>query len=502
MSFVGIDPAGLATLGSLLEAKAETIAGAAGPAADRLGRHGRFHIADRTGTRLSATSRLLEAYAGDLGWRIDTVLNQPANPAVIHAAGTIAVMPTDLAVGLPLLGSAVGADLAVADIVALQEMAPDEVTEFMAQKTDVEIGLLVATHPELFTDLDGAPPWARFAASDLLIAERIVLLNQRLEELHDLADSKPFIWQVHQAALAAIAATNEELTELEKWQAEGRQILLFDPEGDGRVVEVFGDLDGAEHIAVVVPGITNDRSNFDGFRTGAANLHQRSEELAVGDVATIAWLGYDTPDGPGAVIKNAARAADEPLIDFVAALDAMDGKRHITVIGHSYGSLVTGMAAGAGLAADEVVFVGSPGTSLERAGDAILEPGGKVWAGLAHADPIGAGIDLSEFITPAQQFRQSMRRALDAIEGEEAIRDLHHGTNPAHDDFGAIEFLTDGSWGHSQYFKPETVTLDNLVYIIAGMDARVSVEIPDEIIMAPGPLDEPWSPLPEPGEPA
>ena len=127
-----------------------------------------------------------------------------------------------------------------------------------------------------------------------------------------------------------------------------------------------------------------------------------------------------------------------------------------------------------------------------HADDAKLKPGGVVWAGLAHGDPIGAGVDITEFITPYQQFTQSMSQLLDTLGGELAVKELHHGTNPAHEDFGALEIHTDGSTGHSDYFKPDTVTLDNLLYIIAGMDGRVRIEIPDEIEMAPGPIGEPW----------
>ncbi|MFC7742396.1 alpha/beta hydrolase [Nocardiopsis composta] len=40
--------------------------------------------------------------------------------------------------------------------------------------------------------------------------------------------------------------------------ASGRTLLADDPE-TGRVVEVIGDLDGAEHVAVVVPGTGQNR---------------------------------------------------------------------------------------------------------------------------------------------------------------------------------------------------------------------------------------------------
>ena len=43
------------------------------------------------------------------------------------------------------------------------------------------------------------------------------------------------------------------------------------------------------------------------------------------------------------------------------------------------------------------------------------------------------------------------------------------------------------------------MTLDNLVYIIAGMDSEVRIEIPNELELAPGPFDDPWGTEPTGG---
>ena len=37
--------------------------------------------------------------------------------------------------------------------------------------------------------------------------------------------------------------------------ANGRHILAFDPTGKGRAAEVFGDLDRAARVSVIVPGV-------------------------------------------------------------------------------------------------------------------------------------------------------------------------------------------------------------------------------------------------------
>jgi pimeloyl-ACP methyl ester carboxylesterase len=501
MTFVGIDPAGLANLGAALEVRSDTIERAALRAVDPLQRLGRESAADRVGLRLTSTVRTLRGASEDFRWRIDAVLVEAVAARRVRLLDAPRASRAVLATAVPIgAGPPVGpVAVPVAGIGRLLDQTPAEVAEYFASQTRETVGLLAAAFPAAIGGMDGAPPWARYAANDLLIARRVAQLRQRTASVNEILRTGDLAWFVARALEVQLDEIAREIIELELWLAEDRQILLFDPAGDGRVAEVFGDLESAENIGVVVPGITNDRSNFSdgagGFRASARNIHERAGELGIGDIATIAWLGYDTPDGADAVLRTAANAGRGDLVDFVAGMDSLPGHRHIAVVGHSYGSLVTGLAAAAGLAANEVVFVGSPGTGLAHSDDAELEPGGVVWAGLADGDLIGAGIDVSEYLTPARQLEQAIRRLFDSLGGEDANRELHHGINPAHDDFGALEILTDGSTGHSEYFKKGTVTLDNLLFIIAGMDARVSIEVPDVIDMAPGPFGEPTPPV-------
>lgn len=500
MSFAGINPDGLGVLGNTLELRADSISLAASLAMAPLERHAKGAVADRIGTRMSSIARLLRVASGDFGWRIDAVLLEDDSFGAGGSPWELPVNKLELALGLPIGVDARTIGVTRNEVRELSEKSPAEVAEYFATQSRDEVSLIVATHPRLLSDLDGAPPWARYAASDLLIAQQIAALNEEADAVRHVMDDD-FAPLVIAGLTGYLEDVEAEAGELRLWLREDRQILLFDPKGDGRVVEVFGDLAEASDIGVVVPGITNDRSNFSegdgGFRANARNLHERSGELGVEGVATIAWLGYNTPDHLGALVRTAANESHDDLIDFVAGMDSLDGNRHITVIGHSYGSLVTGMAAGEGLAANEVVFVGSPGTSLNHAEDAKLEPGGVVWAGIAHGDPIGAGANPFGDLTPWGQFMDGVEQLWEWADGESAIKELYHGVNPAHEDFGALEFHTDGASGHSQYFEPDTVSLDNLLYIIAGMDGAVSIEIPELIDMAPGPIGEEWSPLPD-----
>jgi len=318
--------------------------------------------------------------------------------------------------------------------------------------------VLAREYPDLIGDLDGAPPQLRYAANEILIALEVTRLTMTLPLLESsLTGASP--------TQAIVARTEERIGEYQRWLDEGRQILLFDPTGDGRAVEVFGDLDAAEHIAVVVPGMANDIRNFDRLREDAQDLFG----AAAGDTAAIAWLGYDTPDGVDAVSRAAADRAAPRLAAFLEGIDP-GSQRSITVVAHSYGSVVAGAAAAGGIEADNLVFVGSPGTSLRNADEAILRSGGRVWSALAQGDPIGVGIN------PLASYRWwhglvPMMAPVSTVCSLLSRDELWHGANPAGDDFGARRISTDGSFGHGQYF--EATTLENLALILEGRYSEI-----------------------------
>ena len=105
---------------------------------------------------------------------------------------------------------------------------------------------------------------------------------------------------------AGVADDDARLRKLRELDDPDRHFLLFDPAGDGRAAEVFGDLTSARHVAVVVPGMNNDLNNFTG---GDAERVQHQASLFDPDqVATIQWLGYDTPEGATALCAGRRRA--------------------------------------------------------------------------------------------------------------------------------------------------------------------------------------------------
>ncbi|WP_329789203.1 alpha/beta hydrolase [Lentzea sp. DG1S-22] len=203
-----------------------------------------------------------------------------------------------------------------------------------------------------------------------------------------------------------------------------------------RRVAVVGDLGTARDVVVVVPRSDVDVDRFD--RTigrMAVNLH---EQAGRDDLAVIAWLGYRTPQGLGvdAMTGSLARQGAAELVDFVRALRT-DARIH--VFGHSYGSVVVGLAA-PDLDVADIVFTGSPGVRAGSAGE--LGTRAKVWA-------VRLDGDWMRFVPNVRLF------------------DLGHGTDPASDGFGA-SVLRFGGGKHDTYYEPGSETLAALVRIASG----------------------------------
>ncbi len=492
--FRGIDPDGLVGLSRMMEGTAAEVLAAGNLGYAVLVRRDRESAGDRFGMAMSRLARQLDDEAAEMSWRAEAIRRGQLMTSSSMPSMVVAELLWEEAEFAAAARFTVG-DRQVSfeqwrqrpPVRALRKMRPDQVSAALAAMSLAAVDRLLLEEPTLVGGLDGAPAWLRCTANDMLIGREVNRLAglaaeiaDEINQLEDLEWSGRTTQQrlVREVYLDELERIEARIAMFGRWLAEDRQILLFDPRGDGRVAEVFGDLDQAGFVAVVVPGITNDIDNFGpidggGFRANAGQLYEEAARLEP-DVATIAWLGYDTPDGADAALAGAAEDGHRHLVAFTKGLAAATPEPHLTVIGHSYGSLVTGMAAGAGMAVDDVVFVGSPGTSLDRASEAIIDRGGRVWAGLAHKDPIGAGID--PLPDSAWEFMLGPIGSYvwDSFgTGDYATEDLWHGRNPVHESFDAIEFTTDGAAGHSQYFAAGTESLANLARIIAGLDFAV-----------------------------
>ncbi|WP_433828550.1 alpha/beta hydrolase [Actinoplanes sp. CA-015351] len=228
-------------------------------------------------------------------------------------------------------------------------------------------------------------------------------------------------------------------------------------DADARKIEVVGDLSTARRVAILIPGVATKVSNFDTGLGGVARrapawqarrLRDEITALQPGaPVAVIAWLGYDTPDGVrvDALREDRAAAGALALEQYVAGLIEARPELEITLIGHSYGSIVAGQAA-ANLPPQvtDIVAIGSPGMGVPTVAD--LDSQARVWAGSAPDD---------------------WTRRLPGVR----IFGVGHGRLPIDAAFGALPLPAGDVAGHDGYFVPGTSSLTAMAEIALGQPA-------------------------------
>ncbi|MEV5433879.1 alpha/beta hydrolase [Streptomyces sp. NPDC052701] len=233
-----------------------------------------------------------------------------------------------------------------------------------------------------------------------------------------------------------------------------RQLLAFDGRGPGLATEVLGDLARADRVAVLVPGSDTGLDTYGRFRAAAVALHERlTREAPAGTrTAVVAWLGYATPGTISTAVATTDRAeqAAPRLRALVRDVRGVTGRRsRVSLLCHSYGSVVCARAA-AGLDADAIVLLGSPGTGADTAAD--LRTRARIWAARGAGDWVGHVPHVS-----ADLFGTT----------------VGFGTDPVSPAFGARVFAA-GDGGHSDYFAPGSTSLANLARIVLGETGAVT----------------------------
>ncbi|MET0422717.1 MAG: alpha/beta hydrolase [Actinoplanes sp.] len=341
--------------------------------------------------------------------------------------------------------------------------SPAEVRRWWAGLTPAQQHWLLATEPRGLASLDGLPTADRDVANRLLLDERRAELERALtnarggdrERLRDLRRGLD--------SLAYRLADDD---------GPRAYLLRLDLAEEGRAVVALGDPDRAANVLTHVPGMTADLASFGGELARAERVAVRAAELGpAAATSAVLWLDYDAPDFVDEA-ANARRAeeAAPALRRFQEGLRAAHegSAARQTVLGHSYGSLVVGKAAAdAGLAADSVVFVGSPGVGVDSAG-ALRVPTGEVWSSTSRSDVIQWAP-----VAPGGLARDLAVAAVVPIAGPwlafgRPEQDLWFGTNPSDPAFGARIFASQPDGGHLGYWDRDRPALDALATITLG----------------------------------
>ncbi|MGW7101576.1 alpha/beta hydrolase [Streptomyces sp. NPDC054838] len=309
------------------------------------------------------------------------------------------------------------------------------VSRFFAGLDGAQRARLADGYPLVVGNLDGVPATTRYRAN-----------------LHSLEQAR----RVEEARSRDVALTPADRAtalrrahRLESLADPGRQILLFDPTGDGLVAEVYGDLDQARRVSVIVPGVDTDLLTFERTQrrltapSGMARSLYEAERASAPDSSTavIAWAGYTAPTGVG-MDAATGKLAVEGSVRLRALAASLPGRSSVALVCHSYGSVVCGVAAHElPSRVTDVVVAGSPGMRVSNAAE--LHTAARVWAMRDSGDWIADVPHLE-------------------------LGGLGHGADPVSPDFGARLLSSAGARNHTGYFEPGTASLDNFAKIGTG----------------------------------
>lgn len=381
---------------------------------------------------------------------------------------------------LPAAETLAAASSAVAGTSALPPLgtSPRAVAEWWKTLSPSQQAALQATHPDALAELDGLPPIVLDAVNRARLERDRAIARAQLEAANDglrahglfgmpdtqlFANADPAVRRFardHAAALALLDRADQTDAAVRSAQAIATDprkppigpvlLLAYRNTGAGGLAIAFGDPSKAHDVAVAVPG-TGAGPRRPGLEQASALRREMDRRDPGGSHATVEWVDYDAPDAIASMRVTTPAQAHEGaarLVGDVAGWRAAAGSsQHVTVVGHSYGSTLVGLAGQRGLAADDIAFVGSPGVGASSA-DGLSAGRGHVWAGSAEHDPVVQ-------VTRGNWFTEN-----------------GSGVGPYDKAFGARQFDTTSpghlTQAHSSYYTEGSPSLQNLARISTG----------------------------------
>ncbi|TAL44384.1 MAG: hypothetical protein EPN91_04505, partial [Salinibacterium sp.] len=380
-----------------------------------------------------------------------------APPVPIIGGGAIA-QPEEAAQGSQLLHRL--SSMPSEDLGAFIQAHPDSINELIAHQpraTDVtswwahlsveKRGALTRASPVLVGNLDGIPYEDRNTANRTQLR---ATMDELKATIHSEAGRAVVDSARHQ--LKMLQAISDALGPADA--TPRRTLMSLDVTGQGRAAIVIGDLNTADYVSYLVPGMFFTIENQMGYWVDAsARLYddQNAWLRLFGDdhstVATVAWIGYHTPNLTNVGgIDNADEGRDALAseLEGLQAIRASD-EPYTTVIAHSYGSTAALMAlTGYNFKIDALAMVGSPGSQAQSV-DELNVRNGNVYVGEAAWDPV-----------PNSSYFGS-------DPGAKSYGAKPMGVSGALDSITGVTLL--GSTGHNEYFAAGTESMRNFALI-------------------------------------
>ncbi len=392
-------------------------------------------------------------------------------------------------------------DLSDAEQKKFKKMTPEERAKYWSQQSEAQKRHLCDKYPDLIGNADGVEGWARDRAN------RNRLPGLKKEAEHNVSTytellKSPWIdgntrayylteLDKAEKAVKAYAAVQEQLDKgisLEDYQhgKKGDPVSLLTLQNDGARVKAAmgqGDVDHAKNVATFVPGIgTTVEGSMGEYMRQTKNLRSAAMaqgNLSASDVATVAWLGYDAPGKadlnqpqniPGIISPFLAKAGSDRLAGFMngmqASRDYGAGDAHMTLVGHSYGSSTSGMAATKvkyGVI-DDLVLCGSPGMGTYDAKNYHVDQNHLWVSGVPKGDSVqGMGAIRGGIVGSLG------KNPMDSDSGFTHLSDDATGSPKYNKDAPASKPFNFNFDNHNIYLEDGTETLQDIGRVVAGV---------------------------------
>ncbi|MFG2848929.1 alpha/beta hydrolase [Kitasatospora sp. NPDC048296] len=368
---------------------------------------------------------------------------------------------------------------------------PNSVKKWWDGLTDTERQKFIHDAPDRIGNLDGVPAATRDQANRLNLTKAQTDLQKQLSDLEKSEPPKVVgtqygtaqnpdhvIWEAERDAINGKLhglKTLQDRVDMPVTSKDPRPFLLgLDAAApNGRAILALNDPDTADNVATFVPGTESKLAGVGGTMDKAKEMYRSALLASPGSkVSTIAYVNYTAPQSampslvqpmPDASDEKYAKDAEKNLYNFQTGLRAthQGTPSHNTIIGHSYGSTVVGYAMrDKGLPVDSVIFAGSPGVGVEKAGDlnVDLANGTKMDPSKVYAVK-SSGDSIDTWTTDP----------LDPDNYNPASDDDHlrFGRNPMNPAFGA-QHLPSQNTDHDHYWIEKTPSWTAFGQVIAG----------------------------------
>lgn len=218
------------------------------------------------------------------------MLNRGPNDTDIAALNAFGLMPAAVPLNDPALSSALDRG---AGILFSTSATAEQKASWWAELSAAERRAVLAAYPSVVGSGDGLPAEARDEANRILLESDLVELQVKEhsgtltdEEERQLAGMRAVVTEIETIESSRDPVTGEPMH---------AQLYIYDPAaygGDGRAAVAAGNLDTADHVAYLVPGLGTTTASMSGAR--ALNVYNESRWAADAGEGVAVVTGWAT----------------------------------------------------------------------------------------------------------------------------------------------------------------------------------------------------------------